>query len=134
MQDLFEKVRLLKIIMHLQYLRSKPMIHSYSQGALDEVRTNTTRIILVLLGQVTYSLGTGTSHSYAPRIVSLQPDRQPSQNEKCLPFISSCLPWNWEFLRKWSIRFKCKGLWKSWHSTLVPGKVTALFVSLIPSR
>lgn len=41
MQDLLEKVRLLKIIMHLQYLRSKPMINSYSHGALDEVMINT---------------------------------------------------------------------------------------------
>lgn len=126
MQDLLEKVRLLEIIMHLQYLRCKPMINSYSHGALDEVTTNTHKNNPGLVGQ------NHTQHRdlpfLLPRMVSLPPDRQPSQNEECLPVLSSCLSWSWEFLKKWFIHFKHKGWWKKnvlvtrhiWHSALAP--------------
>lgn len=130
-----------KIIMHLQYLRPKPMINSYSHGALDEVMTNTHKNNPGFVGK------NHTQHwnlpFLLPRAVSLPSDRQPSQNKGCLPILSSCLSWGWEFLKKWSIYFKYKGRWwKKWsayksHLTFFPdslGKLLNLSGSLISHR
>lgn len=89
MQDLLEKIQLLKIIMHLQYLRPKPMTNSYSHGALVEIMMNTNKNYLGLVGQ------SPRQHRNPPFLFPQlgRPstrDRQPAQNEKCIPFISSC--------------------------------------------
>lgn len=93
MQDLLEKIRLLKIIMHLQYLRPKPMTNSYFHGALVEIRTNTSKNYPGLVGQ------SPRQHRNLPFLLLQlgRPStryRQPAQNEICIPFISSCLSQN----------------------------------------
>lgn len=88
MQDLSEKVRLLKIIMHFQYLRPKPMTNSYSPGALDEVMTNTNEKGPGLVGQ--HPLQHKDRRSYSPGMASLPADRHPAPNEEFLLFLSSC--------------------------------------------
>lgn len=89
MQDLLEKIQLLKIIMHLQYLRPKPMTNSYSHGALVEIMTNTNKNYPGLVGQ------SPRQHRDLSFLLPQlgQPStryRQPARDEKCIPFISSC--------------------------------------------